>query len=226
MPVTGTGVPGQSTAVALPDPGMATVGKLVLLDARPPRSYSPEQQQEALAKLERKAGPAAAAIESAVATAFDALRAELSTLAGGQASARVMIMIRNAELTQLAAELQASISRGTHGNYIEGTEAGKAADEGRVEKGLRSLAGICAVANDLLSKAYEAAREEAKANKGSATEQLMGRLGVLTQTEAAAAYPGGTVEDRPDSPFSPPGGVAKGPLTASPPIPVPTQEPE
>lgn len=167
-------MPGQSTAVALPSPGVAVAGKLVLLDARPPaRAFGPEQQREALEKLERKAGPATAAIEVAVATAFDALRAELNDLAGGQASARVMIMVRNAELTQLAAELQASISRGAHGGYVE------EADEGQTEKGLRNLAGICAVANDLLTKATDVAREEGKARQATGpVGQLMDRLGV------------------------------------------------
>lgn len=198
-------MPGRVTALDLSDPGMVVAGKLILLDARPPaRAFGPEQQQEALEKLERKAGPATAAIEGAVSVAFEALRSELNVLAGGQASARVMIMVRNAELCQMAAELQASISRGAHGGYVE------TADEGQTEKGLRNLAGICAVANDLVTKATDVAREEGKAAKGSAADQLFGRLGV------GQGGPGVEVRKAPTCPpFDPPGGVVLGPPSSS-----------
>jgi hypothetical protein len=188
-------VPGRATQYDHPvalEPGKVSAGKLVLLDVRPPaRPFGAEEQQAALDKLARAAGPATAAIESAVADGFAAYRAELNALAGGQASARVMILARNAELAQLATELQASISRGRHGAYVE------AHDEGQTEKGLRNLVGLCAVATDLLNKATEAAKEEGKAVAQSPTDQLMTRLGV---GQAPASTPVGGAVGAPLSP--------------------------
>lgn len=187
--------------------GLAASGKLILIDARPPRQlFGPEQQQEALEKLQRKAGAATAGIEAAVAEAFCALRAELNEMAGGEASATVMVMARNAELTQLAAELQASISKGSFGVYVDEP------DNGQLEKGLQRLAGICAVANDLLLKAKETALAEGKAKKGSATEQLFARIGA--SSGSAPVSPPGVPSSRvpeeqnhtpPEPPF--PGGA-------------------
>ena len=164
---------------ALLTPGMAHVTSaggsghgVTLLDARPPSHFTQREEDEALEKLAIDAGPATAGIVRRVSESFDAIRAELNERAGGQASSRVMTLAHNAQRAQLAVELQTTVSVSAHGRYVA-----NGGDKGQAEKGLTKLVGICAFATDLLNKAYEAARAEHAANKGSATDQLMARLG-------------------------------------------------
>jgi hypothetical protein len=176
---------------------------ITVLDARPPALFSLAEEDDALEQLARKAGPATAGIVRRVATAFESYRCELNQTAGGQASDHVMLLAHNAQRAQVAVELQTSISAMAHGSYVAND-----GDKGQAEKGLHRLVGICAFATDLLNKARDAAREEGKAATGSATDQLMSRLGV-TATASAQAVPddgsgGGSLGAPGPTEFAPP----------------------
>ncbi len=179
----------------IPLPGLAQVGKneraQVILDARPPSHFTQREEDEALEKIAIDAGPATAGIVRRVADSFDAIRAELNEVAGGQASDRVMTLAHNAQRAQLAVELQTTVSVSAHGRYVA-----NGGDKGQTEKGLSKLVGICAFATDLLNKAYEAARSEA-GSRQSPTAQLMSRLGVGQPAPEVPA----------PSPLGPPGGA-------------------
>ncbi len=195
---------------------------MTLLDVRPPTSFTRREEDEALEKLATVAGPATAGIVRRVSESFDAVRAELNELAGGQASARVMTLAHNAQRTQLAVELQTTVSVSAHGRYVA-----NGGDKGQTEKGLSKLAGICAFATDLLNKAYEAARSEAKANQGSATQQLMTRLGHGASAKAPEVSPvrggGGESIEASHGALSPALPSSASPLSPSS---LPTEDPE
>lgn len=187
--------PGMAHATSAGGPGRG----VTLLDVRPPTHFTQREEDEALEKLAIDAGPATAGIVRRVSDSFDAIRAELNEVAGGQASDRVMTLAHNAQRAQLAVELQTTVSVSAHGRYVA-----NGGDKGQTEKGLSKLVGICAFATDLLNKAYEAARSEAGLRQ-SPTAQLMTRLGV--------GQPAPEVPD--PSPLGPPGGVAFGSLPVS-----------
>jgi hypothetical protein len=164
---------------------------ITVLDGRTP-GFTPEQVEEAERKLAEASGPVVARVRGRTEESWGKVRAELNAVAGGEASARVMVLAHHALRAHQALELQA-------------LAAGKAFGIGDelAEKHMRNQAGLAVVASDALNAAYEAAREEGKTNKGSPTEQLLTRIGARPQEPAEA---------RPESPFSPPGGSVLGPL--------------
>lgn len=150
-------------SVAVLVPGQSA---LAVLDGRAP-GFSPEQVEEAERKLAERSGPIVARVRCRTEESWGRVRGELNQVAGGQASARVMVLAHHALLAHQALVLQ-SLAAG---------QAFGSGDELQ-EKHMRNQAGLAVVASDCLNKAYEAAREEAKASQGSATDQLMSRLGV------------------------------------------------
>lgn len=177
---------------------------LAVLDGRAP-GFTPEQVEEAEKQLAERSGAVVARVRGRTEESWGRIRGELNQVAGGQASARVMVLAHHALRAHQALELQA-LSAGLA--FGTGDEL--------AEKHMRNQAGLAIVASDALNKAYEAAQEEGRAQKGSPTEQLMTRLGVAGQS----ADPGGVAEVQPEPPFTPRGGVAKGPPTT------PTEDPQ
>jgi hypothetical protein len=139
---------------------------ITVLDGRTP-GFTPEQVEEAERKLAEASGPVVARVRGRTEESWGKVREELNAVAGGEASARVMVLAHHALRAHQALELQA-------------LAAGKAFGIGDelAEKHMRNQAGLAVVASDALNAAYEAAREEGKTNKGSPTEQLMARLQV------------------------------------------------
>lgn len=151
---------------------------LSVMDGRPGQ-FTQAECETALLELGRKAGAATEAISSRVDESFCAIRSELNALAGGQASARVMLLAHHAQRTELALELATSTTSVAHGAFVLGQDK-----LGQTDKALRNVVGIAAFATDLLNKAYEAAQAEGKALKAKVgpAEELMSRLGVTPAT--------------------------------------------
>lgn len=108
------------------------------------------------------------------------VRSELNQIAG-EASAKTMIHAHHALLAHEALVMQR-------------LAAGKAYGVGDdlAEKHMRNAAGLAVVASDALNKAYESAREDAKARSSGPVGQLMTRIGATTEV-------------KPEPPISPPG---------------------
>lgn len=175
---------------------------LSIVDGRVPR-FTPEQTEAELKKFETRSGPIVALVRTRSEQSWERIRGELNAMAGGQASARVMVMAHHALRAHQALELQslaAGLAFGT-GDELQ-------------EKHMRNQAGLAVVATDVLNKAYEAAREEARASQGSATDQLMQRLGVTAQASAvqASGLPtrGRVAAEPPGAEFQPPEPPAPG----------------
>lgn len=153
---------------------------LSVLDGRVPR-FSAAEVEEAALKLEERSGAVVQQVRARTEASWQEVRGELNRLAGGQASARVMVLAHHALRAHQALELQA-------------LAVGKAfgAEDDLAEKHMRNQAGLAVVASDALNKAYEVAREEAKANAGSPTEQLLTRLGVASSDPVPPEGRGGT----------------------------------
>lgn len=149
-----------------------------VLDGRAPR-FSPTEVEEAALKLEEKSGAVVQRVRERTEASWQTVRSELNRLAGGEASARVMVLAHHALRAHQALELQALAA-----GQAFGTE------DLLAEKHMRNQAGLAVVASDALNKAYEAAREEGKANKGSPTEQLLTRLGVGGPARVPISPPG------------------------------------
>jgi hypothetical protein len=170
---------------------------LAVLDGRAP-GFTPEQVEAAEKQLAERSGPVVARVRGRTEESWQRIRAELNQVAGGQASARVAVLAHHALRAHQALELQA-LSAGLA--FGTGDEL--------AEKHMRNQAGLAIVASDALNKAYEVAREEAREQKGSPTEQLLTRIG---------ARPG-VSEVQPDSPIDPPGGSVLGPPSSPTPNP-------
>ena len=197
---------------------------LSLLDGRMPL-FSPEQVAKAEEELTRKAGPIVARVWERTEESFAAVRAELNQRAGGQASARVMLLAHHALRAQQALELQTLAAARAFGDE----------QNDNTDKHTRTQAGLAVVATDSLNKAYAAADEEGerKAN-GDANGHPLGWL--MTQGRSVPTEQGGSLETHgsnhtqggsentqvssdPVPPLAPGGGVARGPgpsPTASP----------
>ncbi len=173
---------GQATAHALEpelDSGSVTVrtasGRLLqVMDARPKR-FTPAEVEEALERQEKKAGAVVAHVFDRTEQSWAEVRRELNAIVAGGASARVMILAHHSLRAHQALELTTLAAARAFGEEQE-----------LADKHMRNQAGLAVVATELLNKAYEAAREEAKATQGSATDQLMQRLGVTAQASAEA----------------------------------------
>jgi hypothetical protein len=176
---------------------------LVLVDARPPVTWTAEEVELAVERQQKRAGALVALARERIEASWGEIRAELNQMAGGQASARVMVLAHHAMRAHSALELQVLLAEVGVGEEAKGADAG-----------LRNQSGLSVIASQALNAAYDAAREEGKASRGSATDQLFGRLGV------GQGRPGVDVGgSQPQSPFSPPGGVGLGPPSSSTPIP-------
>lgn len=188
--------PPDRSVVQVRVPGHAA---LSVLDGRAPR-FTPEQVETALLDLEQASGPIVELVRAQVESSWELIRADLNRVAGGEASPRVMVIAQHAQMAHEALILQ---------RFASGKAFG-AGDE-LAEKHMRNAAGLAVVATDALNKAYEAAREEAKARQGGAVGGLLTRIG------ASSA---------PSPPLAPGGGVERGPLPSNPgtPNPPPTEE--
>ncbi len=154
-------------------------GADVILDTTGP-SFSPEQIQAAQAAMVKRAGPLVQWVEESVEQSWAPVRGELNQVAGGRASARVMILAHHARRAHEALELTSLLAKAAAGEDKEGAA-----------KALRNTAGLSVVATDLLNKAYAAAREDAaaaQAAQGGPVNSLMGRLGI---TATGHQPPGG-----------------------------------
>jgi hypothetical protein len=124
---------------------------MLLVDARPPVHWSPDEVGQAVEKQQKRAGALVALVKARLEADYAVVRAELNRLAGGQASGRVAVLARNAMLAQEAVELQ------TLAAEVAAGEESKNADTS-----LRHMSGLSVFASQALDKAYDAAREEGK----------------------------------------------------------------
>lgn len=181
----------QSGAVEVRTPGMPA---LTLVDSRQPVTWTTEEVSQAVERQQKRAGALVALARERIEASWERIRAELNQIAGGQASTRVMVLAHHAMRAHSALELQTLLTEQAVGEESKGAEGN-----------LRNQAGLSVVATQSLNAAYEAAREEGKAQKGSPTEQLLTRIG---------ARPG-VAEAQPRPPIDPPGGSSLGPPPAS-----------
>lgn len=151
-------------------------GPIRLLDARMPTSWSLEEVEEALEKHKKRSGPLVAYVAASVAAQWERIRGELNRIAGGQASDRVMALAHYAEQANYAVDLQRKRLE-----QMVGEEAKNA------DSAVRDFTGLTAVAAARLNEAFDLAERESK--KGSATEQLFGRIGLAAE-KAPASVPG------------------------------------
>jgi hypothetical protein len=143
----------------------------MLLDARPRVRWTESEISEALEKQQRRAGPLVALVLTRLESTWSEIRRELNEAAGGHASARVMVLAHHALRAQQALELTALLAEVAAGERDAGEKKGDPLNA------LRNQSGLSVIATQALNQAYEAARAEHAANKGSATDQLMARLG-------------------------------------------------
>lgn len=171
-------MPGHATEVApIVDNGAAirvpVLGQgapVLVLDARPKVQWTEQELADAVEAQQRKAGALVALVRSETEAMWAEIRRELNNAAGGQASARVMVMAHHALRAHQALEVQTLLAE---------VAAGKSLDELKADAhGQRNQSGLSVIATQALNQAYEAARAEAKQNQGSPTQQLMTRLGV------------------------------------------------
>lgn len=210
---------GHATAVApivddgasIRVPVLGQGNPVLLIDARPKMHWTEDEVEQAVESQQKRAGALVALVRERTEATWAELRRELNEAAGGQASARVMVLAHHAMRAHQALELQSLLAE-----VAAGEEATSAANN------LRNQSGLSVIATQALNLAFEAARAEAGKAAGSPTEQLMTRLGVGR---------GGPISiEAPALPApSPPGGVLIGspppsialPFTVS----VPTEEP-
>lgn len=217
-------MPGHATEVApIVDNGAAirvpVLGQgapVLVLDARPKVQWTEKELADAVEAQQRKAGALVALVRSETEAMWAEIRRELNEAAGGQASARVMVMAHHALRAHQALEVQTLLAE---------VAAGKSLDELKADvHGQRNQSGLSVIATQALNQAYEAARAEAKQNQGSPTQQLMSRLGVgaarpnvtpvqgrSAETHGSSGTQGGSVPPGLElgtlSPLRPPGGV-------------------
>jgi hypothetical protein len=159
----------DGAAIHVPVPGQGEA--LKLFDGRPRIHWTEAEIQQAVETQQKKAGALVALVRERIEATWSEIRRELNEAAGGAASTRVMVLAHHAMRAHQALELQtllAEVAAGEHGD-------GKRADP---NNGLRNQSGLSVIATQALNQAYEAAREEHKANTGSPTDQLLSRLGV------------------------------------------------
>lgn len=175
--------PPDGAVVQVRVPGHAA---LSVLDGRAPR-FSAEQVEKAHAELEQASGPVVEHVRARAEASWELVRADLNRVAGGEASPRVMVIAQHALMAHEALVLQRLAAGRAYGT-----------GDDLAEKHMRNSAGLAVVATDALNKAYEAAREEGKANKGGAVGGLLTRIGAA--------------EVRTEPPMTPGGGSAQGSL--------------
>jgi hypothetical protein len=206
---TGVRVTSQSAAAILePALGPAAVAvrapgsKLMqVMDARTPR-FTPEQVAASIEQHEKRAGAVCEHVMARTEQSWAEVRRELNSIVAGGASARVMILAHHSLRAHQALELTTLAAARAFGEEQE-----------LADKHMRNQAGLAVVATDLLNRAYEAAREEARALRASnPVDDLSARLAA---GEAQR-------EVLPSSPVDPPGGVSSG--APSPSIPPPSGE--
>jgi len=183
---------------------------LTVLDGRPPR-FSDEEVEQASEALAKRAGPVASLVRRRTEETWQTVRADLNAVAGGQASPRAMVLAHHAMRAHQALELQSLFAEVAFGEEQE-----------LADKHMRNQAGLAIVATDALNKAYEAAREDAKASSNPVTG-LMSRLGHTAPMGHGipGVDVGGPAEAPEVSPFSMGGGIDSGslPLKTQPPTP-------
>lgn len=176
----------------------------MLLDARPRVRWTESEISEALEKQQRRAGPLVALVLARLESTWSEIRRELNEAAGGHASARVMVLAHHALRAQQALELTALLAEVAAGERDAGEKKGDPLNA------LRNQSGLSVIATQALNQAYEAARAEHAANKGSATDQLMARLGHGVSAKVPGPVPlegGGVMSIEPpraEVPTSPP----------------------
>jgi hypothetical protein len=172
-----------------------------VLDVRP-KQYSDEQVATAVEALAKRAGPVASLVRRRTEETWQTVRADLNAVAGGQASARAMVLAHHAMRAHQALELQSLFAEVAFGEEQE-----------LADKHMRNQAGLAIVATDALNKAYEAAREDAKASSNPVTG-LMSRLGQTAPMGQGIPGAGvGVSAEAPEvSPFSMGGGIDSGSL--------------
>lgn len=182
-------------------------GPVLVIDARPKRDWTPEEVRQAVEEQQRKAGALVALVRSETEATWAEIRRELNELAGGQASARVMVLAHHALRAHQALELQTLLAEVAAGKHGEGQRADP-------NNGLRNQSGLSVIATQALNQAYEAAKAERVVGK-SPTAQLLERLGVGVAVPESAgevpgrspvATPGAVDEGSPTAPLSPPTG--------------------
>lgn len=157
----------DGSAIMVPVQGQGS--PVLVIDARPRLEWSEVEIQQAVETQQKKAGALVALVRSETESTWAEIRRELNEVAGGQASARVMVMAHHALRAHQALELQTMLAE---------VATGKSMDELKADMhGLRNQSGLSVIATQALNQAYEAARSEAGSRK-SPTEQLMARLGV------------------------------------------------
>src|SRR5688572_14095679 len=123
---------GSGGLVLVLTPGHTAIS---VLDGRTP-GFSSEQVEEAERKLAESSGPVVARVRGRTEESWARIRSELNTVAGGEASARVMVLAHHALRAHQALELQT-------------LAAGKAFGMGDelAEKHMRNQAGLAVVAS-------------------------------------------------------------------------------
>lgn len=168
----------DGSAVMVPVQGQGS--PVLVIDARPRLEWSEAEIQQAVETQQKKAGALVALVRSETEATWAEIRRELNEVAGGRASARVMVMAHHALRAHQALELQTMLAE---------VAAGKTMDELKADAhGQRNQSGLSVIATQALNQAYEAARSEA-GNRSSPTEQLMNRIGVGRGTPVSAEGP-------------------------------------
>jgi len=214
-------MPGHAAAIApIVDDGASIrvpvlgQGKPVqLIDARPKLHWTEAEVEQAVETQQKRAGALVALVRERSEATWSELRRELNEAAGGQASARVMVLAHHALRAHQALELQTLLAEMAAGEETKGAD-----------NGLRNQSGLSVIATQALNQAFEAARTEA-GKRTSPTEQLMAKLGHGAPLGAPVqggsvithgSLPPVTESVHPDwkvgaqSPVQPPGGVAIG----------------
>lgn len=201
-------MPGHATEVApivddgasIRVPVLGQGSPVLVLDARPKVEWTELEIAEAVKAQQRKAGALVALVRSETEAMWAEIRRELNEVAGGQASARVMVMAHHALRAHQALEVQTMLAE---------VAAGKSLDDLRADAhGQRNQSGLSVIATQALNQAYEAARGEANTKAATPAQQLMARLGhgARGPSPSPDAPPGGVVvgaSPAPSSPFFP-----------------------
>lgn len=181
-------MPGHASAIApivegasVRVPATVSSKALQLLDGRPKMHWTEAEVEEAAKEQQQKAGPLVALVRDRIEATWSEIRRELNETAGGQASARVMVLAHHAMRAHQALELQSLLA--------EVDAGGNGRAKADPNNGLRNQSGLSVIASQALNQAYEAARAEGKANQGSLADQLMAKLGHGVSAKGQAMPP-------------------------------------
>jgi hypothetical protein len=135
-----------------------------ICDVRPKTQWTEAEVVQAIETQQKRAGALVALVRERTDATWAEVRRELNEVAGGQASARVMVLAHHAMRAHQALELQALMAEVASGEETKDAVPG-----------LRNTSGLSVIATQALNQAYEAARAERKT--ATPTQQLMTRLG-------------------------------------------------